>query len=355
MSNIVFVCNRIECGACGVGDYTCRLALAVHALGHRVGIIALGEDGVVGDAPIASQLGANSVLRLHGNMPLGVRLRQARSWLVEFRPDLISLQFVIFAFHPKGLPFGLAGMLSTLVDGYRLHIMLHEIWVGTAKPVSFKLFLWGRVQRWIILKMLKRLAPYVITVSNDFYYKLLNKEGVVLEVLPLFSNIPVNPSRTSWFFDQLSPVGITVKNRTDFFVIGYFGLVASCIDFHKSIVRAISCAGDKRIVLLGVGRPGAQFSGIAEAIKKRLGEVVVMAHFGAQPAEYISDFLLSIDMGVIPFPICFSGKSSAVAVMRQHGVNLCFSDYTAVLDVGSLTAPSLDVDIAGRIAVFASD
>src|SRR5271168_574276 len=70
-----------------------------------------------------------SVLRLPRATSWTERITTANEWLNSFNPDWVSLQFVSYAFHPKGLVHGLARKMAPLLAGRRLHIMFHEIWL----------------------------------------------------------------------------------------------------------------------------------------------------------------------------------------------------------------------------------
>ncbi|MFM8365255.1 MAG: hypothetical protein ACKOAS_08920, partial [Verrucomicrobiota bacterium] len=100
---IAFVCAGAEPGGDGVGDYTRRLAGELQRRGLDAAILAL-NDRALG---YGLQRGDNE-LRLSRVTPWSLRMREAREFLEEFRPDFLSLQFVGYGFDPRGLPLGLA-------------------------------------------------------------------------------------------------------------------------------------------------------------------------------------------------------------------------------------------------------
>src|SRR5690349_7383960 len=111
---ILFICGALEPGKDGVGDYTRRLAGAVQSLGHEPAIIAL-YDSWVGEPTVAVQCAENNkilVLRIASNISERYRYRRAKEWVNTFDPVWISLQFVPYAYNPKGLPFSLAKELK---------------------------------------------------------------------------------------------------------------------------------------------------------------------------------------------------------------------------------------------------
>ena len=119
------------------------------------------------------------------------RIGLAQQTLTAFGPDWISLQFVPYAFNPKGLVFGLARHLHQLFQGHQAQIMFHELWIGGAKESSTKHRLIGTVQKWLVLDLIEQLKPKVIHTSNQTYVTMLRRAGVTALSLPLFGNIPV--------------------------------------------------------------------------------------------------------------------------------------------------------------------
>src|SRR5258708_22206609 len=71
---------------------------------------------------------------------------RARLWIEAFSPDWISLQFVCFGFNSKGFVHDLVKPLSRICEGYRIHWMFHELWVGIDADARLKLRVWGWFQ-----------------------------------------------------------------------------------------------------------------------------------------------------------------------------------------------------------------
>ena len=110
---IAFLCGSQEPGRDGVGDYTSGLAEELRQQGHEVIVIGL-RDKFVSEAtsterPVAG--GSIQVLRLPSALPWPECIAQATQQLDRFDPEWVSLQFVCYTFHPKGLVHGLAGKL----------------------------------------------------------------------------------------------------------------------------------------------------------------------------------------------------------------------------------------------------
>src|SRR5262249_55454246 len=123
-------------------------------------------------------------------LPWGDRIAQARKWLDAFGPDWISLQFVPYAFHQKGLCFGLGKKLSALNGKASWHIMFHELWLGLEEKSPVKHRVTGVLQRSIIMDCLRRLSPRAVHTQTESHRIVLGREKITASILPLFGNIP---------------------------------------------------------------------------------------------------------------------------------------------------------------------
>src|ERR1019366_978591 len=113
---IAFLCSCLEPGRDGVGDYARRLAGELIRQGHSCVAVALNDPHIHKTMFEQQEIEGNSIstLRLSGVAPWSKRTVEARNWLDGFNPDWISLQYVPFGFHPKGLCFGLGKSLATM-------------------------------------------------------------------------------------------------------------------------------------------------------------------------------------------------------------------------------------------------
>src|SRR5258708_40146959 len=96
---ILFITNSLVKGKDGVGDYTRKLGQQFKKNNHEVIFMAskaeAGED-VVGDTKIYiidkwGWASINPIFKL----------------IIEIKPDWLIIQYVPFAFHPRGFPFWL--------------------------------------------------------------------------------------------------------------------------------------------------------------------------------------------------------------------------------------------------------
>src|SRR4051812_17723271 len=110
---IVFLCGCLEPDFDGVGDYTRILASQLISQGIDAMIISLNDNYVVDQYEGQQVVNAITipVVRLPAGRSLKDRLFKAKMWIDQFDPDWLSLQFVIYSYHPKGTPFALGPKL----------------------------------------------------------------------------------------------------------------------------------------------------------------------------------------------------------------------------------------------------
>lgn len=187
---ITFLCGCLEQGQDGVGDYTRRLAGELNKNGHEVSIISLNDHYLPEDGYVEQVQDLIPVVRVRqGNR--AETLLQVKRKIEKLGPEWLSLQYVPFAFHIKGLPWNLNGQLYQLGKGRKWHIMFHELWIGMEQNAPLKFRLWGSLQKIIIKKTIRLLSPQVIHTQTRVYQAQIERLGYKAEFLPLFGNIPV--------------------------------------------------------------------------------------------------------------------------------------------------------------------
>lgn len=311
---ILFLCGSLEPGRDGVGDYTRVLASEMIRTGHDARAISLNDTYVDGELECAQPYENVElpVLRLSGDLPASRRFAQARKWINQFNPDWISLQFVIFSFHPKGLPIGLNQFLTKLGKGRRWHIMFHELWVGMPVGASPKHILWGRMQQKIISSMIFKLKPELIHTQSSLYHAQLNKLGYNVNYLPLFSNIPVVDS-----FAENGNKKINGSKRAISMVV--FGTIHPSALIEELLDEVISYQKQKQteITLIIIGRSGPEQGRWISAWISAGFKVKVL---GEQSADIISYVLSNASVGISTSALAMIDKSGTVAAMLKHGL-----------------------------------
>lgn len=363
---ITFLCSSLEPGRDGVGDYTRLLAEECVRQGHECSLIALhdrhvsepieeavpvspspshvsvsaSQDVSVSASPPISAFQDVSVsafqnvspplplLRLPSTMPWPERVQRATSFLKQFEPDWISLQFVPYGFNDKGLIWTLSRHLHQIIGNCRQHIMFHELWIGEAKQSPLRHRIIGVVQRWFILNMISKLKPALIHTHTPLYAAMLQEQGFPASILPLFGNIPVimsDAENTKWLWDELAAAGcpVTHENRSRFWLIGFFGTLHPEWEPEPffSILSAAAKAAGKCVCLLAIGRLGCgeeHWSAYAQRYAREFSFISL----GEQAAERISELLHAVDFGVATSPWQLISKSGTAAAMLDHGLSV---------------------------------
>jgi hypothetical protein len=307
--NIVFICSSLEPGHDGVGDYTRRLSAALITAGHCCAIISLNDrhskdtlestqpaDGV--DVP---------VLRLSADIEIKKRFAIAKEWVDKIDPQWLSLQFVPFGYHPKGLKLGLSKLLLTLSKGRNWHMMFHELWVGMANEESKKLHLWGQAQRTLIKSLVKSLKPVVIHTQTRLYQTLLAKMSFKAGYLPLYSNIPVVGSQSG---------ERPAEGEISFVVFGAIHDRAPIQQFAKEAAQTAE-KFKLPVTLTIIGRGNNEQQRWADAWS---AAGLTVNRLGELPAEQISEVLSASTIGLSATALAVIEKSGSYAAMREHSL-----------------------------------
>lgn len=327
---IIFLCGSLEPGHDGVGDYIRRLGVEMIKQGHQIAAIGLNEWHLT-DEVIDEQKLENinlSVLRLPSVWPSKQKFGRAKEWIDLFDPDWLSLQFVSFAFHLKGLHFSLATNLATLGKDRRWHIMFHELWVGMAVEASIKHIIWGNIQKRMIKNLILKLKPIIIHTQCYLYLAQLQRLGFTVYYLPLFSNIPIvgNPFNKN-----------KLRNKKISFVV--FGTIhpLSPVEIFAREANVYAKENNLKISLVFIGRNGDELNRWVSVLKSENWEVALL---GEQSPERISEILANSSIGLSTSSIAYIEKSGSAVAMRAHGLAvICVSKPLQLLDMKYINPP----------------
>src|SRR4030095_903714 len=103
---IAFLCGSLEPGCDGVGDYVRRLASEIILQGHTPILVAINDLHIISEYNGFQSI-ANAdiaVCRIPSCLSIKERFKLAKKRINAFAPDWLSIQFVPYAFHSKGLP-----------------------------------------------------------------------------------------------------------------------------------------------------------------------------------------------------------------------------------------------------------
>ena len=348
---LVFICGSLEPGKDGVGDYIRMLSAELRLQGHLVLLMAIHDPYVRADDQKAGVESEDNVLRWPDVLQQREELLLCKRALTKFDPDLISLQYVPFSFHPKGLSRQLVSKLSVLGGGRRWHVMIHELWVGMEIQSSFKYKIWGRLQKYLIIGLLKKLQP-VITTQTALYQIQLQKMGFAAGVLPLFSNIPipnampipdampipeVRPIPDAGPIPDAADVEHDEKKDLNFVVFGTIHRDAPIAAFSA---EAASYAKERKInmTLTFIGRCGREQESWAAAWSAAGLKYAVL---GSQSVQVIAATLRKGSFGLCSTAFVLVEKSGSVAAMRAHGLPvICVAAPWFPMGIKELEAPA---------------
>ncbi|MCM4160820.1 glycosyltransferase family 4 protein [Antarcticibacterium flavum] len=314
---IHFICGCLEKGRDGVGDYTRNLAGELMKIGHKVSITSLNDYFVPIDFLKEETQDLIPVLR--------VRLGNARKQLLinvqkrieEFDPDWVSLQFVPFSFHYKGLPWRLAKQLAMLGCGRKWHIMFHELWLGGAQsdPVKYKIL--GGLQKRLVMRVLDKIKPVKVFTNTYFYKNLLESKGVKAVVVPVFSNIPVGHSENSLLFNLLPKK--VLNNRERYIIASFFGNVEFTIELERNLLKLkrLTQIENKELLISHIGNS----EGVVERFQEWDDQFGIKAIiFGIQEELSIAAYFQKIDIGLSSYPKILLEKSGSIAAMNHNNL-----------------------------------
>lgn len=276
-----------------MGDYTALLAAECERRGCVTLRVAL-DDGYVAGAQESDGL-----LRLGR----GVGVEGAREAVERFGAGVVSVQWVPYSFHPKGLPRGIDRALARIAGGRAAHVMCHETWIGAETGADVKSRVIGAAQRKILRRVALALRPACVHTSNPAYAGLLRKAGIAAEVLPLFGSIPV--------------AGVTAGGEEGVARFGMFGTLHPAWPAEPLLGRLRELG--KRIVIEHIGRIGPG-EAVWREMERRYGAEYTFRLHGEQPAARVSQFLMAMDFGIATTPLALLGKSATATAMFEHGL-----------------------------------
>lgn len=315
---IAFICASLEPGRDGVGDYTRRLAAACAVDGHDCHVLALNDRHVSQDSRELTGE-ACEIRRWPAEWPWAARSTAIREHLTRFKPDWISWQMVSYGYDPKGILGRELLQLAASLPSARVHVMLHEVWIGLTRGDSLYARSIGWLQRRALLAFLDAANPLHLHTSNAAYAAVLARHGWQAYVLPLFSNIPVvraPPEARAAVVARYLPAAAGGERRL---------LVVTFGTLHRQwqpvpalrFLQTVAARQGRQPMLLALGRTGPDGEAILHQI--RLAGFTATATGELDPAT-VSCLLQTADLGIAPHPWALINKSGVVAAMLDHGL-----------------------------------
>ena len=309
---IALICSSLQPGRDGVGDYVRRLTNELRSMGHTSIAIALNDPGDCLDEP--------NIIRLPRKTAWSKRWAQTRECLAKFSPDLVSLQWVPYGWHPRGYPRGVASPLSNIVPpNAKRHLMVHECWVGiNIRDTILHRVIIGPLQRAASLKVFRNWQAQVTHTSIPAFAACLQRYSIKATVLPLFGNIPVVNEGQITTLDQLLPHD---ANAAPQLIVAWFGTVPIEWNAGELLIRLSAAAKShgRRLVILSLGRTGAHGHKLTEWLNTK-PDLGLHLPIGECSEAKLSSLLKSIDIGLSGVPLALVGKSGAIAAFHEHGI-----------------------------------
>jgi len=323
---ILFIAPSTIPGASGVGDYTTSLAEECARQGVPSALASLEETLITPEEKYTrTEEHGIPLLRISSSLPWSEKARLLREFADGFHPDWVSLQFVCFGFHPRGLVFSLGRRLRWALPKVKWHVMFHEIWVGRMKGAPWKTRILGWAQMFSIRSTIRFLEPLLCHTSNPTYRNLLPEAGVEPLELPLFGNIPIpDPLMPHLLFEELEAAGLEAPvSHERYCIFGIYGTLHPVWPpepFLSHVQKA--CQQMKKTpVFVSIGSIG-----VGEELWRTMGHTyepaVRFVRLGHQSPEKIAHFFAGLDFGVAASNYQLIGKSSSAAAMLEHGVPL---------------------------------
>ena len=322
---LVLISGQLEPGKGGVGDYTWTLASALKQRGIDARVLAFSDPFVSVPAQGTRLLCGQEITfdRLPLAMHSGERNRLIETVLSRSMPDWSSLQFVPYSFDTRGL-VGADDFPWRTTSAGRRHVMFHETWIGSHPGASLKQRMMGWLQRRAVRSAMHAWNPGVIHTSCDVYAGQLGSIGLEASILPLFGTIEkhtaAEPGKLLQQFRTSSAGWKTVDDQNTR-LIGIFGTVHDTALLQNTLSRLTGCA-NRDSLRLGVAcfnQPPAIVSMVRETLGT-LADQHSMLTFAALPDLELSELLQGLDVGISTTPMDVIGKSSAAAVLREHGM-----------------------------------
>lgn len=327
MTRIAFVTGCLEPGRDGVGDYTRDLAAACVAAGHPCSLVAINDPYVRERTEGAQSARGVSLpaLRLPTTATWGERTVAAAGWHGLREAEWLSLQFVPYALHPKGIVAGLRRYLPRLAHRRLVHVMFHELWIGAERSARLKHRAVGLLQRAAVLRLVRSLAPNLVHTSNAAYAALLERAGVGARQLPLCGSVPVvADADREEFARELATLGVPLqflRPRERAWWFAMFGSIHpewSPEPLFTTLAAAARASG-RRVVIVSAGRQGPG-GALWRSMVERYSPDFALVALGERSGETLSTCFQSADFGIGTTPWQLIGKSATVAAMLDHGL-----------------------------------
>ena len=300
----------------GVGDYTCRLSVALRAQGTAARVLTAAHENVV-KPPARGRSRSSAHLALRTPR---ITLRAALRTLRGTRASVAHIQYQTGAYEMRPT-INLLPILLRLVWGGPTVVTFHDLLVPYLFPKA------GRLREWAN-RLLARSATAVVATNPADAARLRSWGVRRVELIPIGSNIPSNPpsryDRDLWRADH----GISPEMT----LLAYFGFLNSTKGID-TLLRALSLlrkrppsvAAPYRLMMVGGGFGSSDptnkdTASQLDELARTLGVNDLLLWTGFVASPEVSAALLSADMAVLPFADGASFRRGSLLAVLEHAL-----------------------------------
>jgi hypothetical protein len=321
---IAILCEGIEPGRSGVGDYSWRLGAALQSRGHEVKLLGFSDRHVQDSVSGARTVGEGDVayVRVPSVRPIPERWNEVTETLARWKPDWTSLQFVPYSFHPKGLVMRSGFPFSTTEGGHH-SVMVHETWIGLHPGSKLRTRLLGWVQKTGVSSALRLWNARVTYTSLELYKRTLGKIGVVADVLPMFGTLEHGEGEACGLRARVmqSVPALKTASADKLRLVGVFGAIHDLGLLARRLGELHDHAKGHglHVVICLLGRSAALKAQLEQSMLTQGCEALLFEANETGDAN-IASMMREMDAGLTTTPQDCIGKSSAVACFRDQGL-----------------------------------
>ena len=307
---IIFLCGSLQLGKDGVGDYCLRLAFQLANSQNEVAIVALYDKGIslISEDLCVDNGRSFQTLRIPGFENNNKRFTHLQNFINLKRPDVISLQYVPYSFHSKGLPIKLSRYLKNLNGKFRWHIMFHELYIPNTLSLNKNFFI-SQIQIKIVKGLSKRLKPLCLHTSNMYYSDLLARIKLSSKILGLFSNIEGRPT-------NLMNTIVDFNSQT---TAVYFASLPNENLWSKQLAVYSNTQFKKPLLILVCGFKNSKTENFVDYFKNGGFKIKFLEGLSS---DNLLEVFSKASFGVSRVPKRLIGKSGAAVAMLEQGLPL---------------------------------
>ena len=329
MARIAFITPSLSQNH-GIGDYVRLLAEGCVRLGHDVQIHSLNEPHSTEYKSEVIPVGEKSIVahRWGQLIEYKTKCEESRRLLEAFQPDWVSFHFEFYCYARRGILWGLARHLPAMLKGYRVHLMMHELWVQIHAGGDLREQVKGLVRYVQTRYVIKRIKPLSSHTSVEPYARKLRPLLPDIRLLPIPSNIPVDHTTPILLPAEISATMSGPQERAKYLLVVLFGRIIPEFDGRESLLRidAFAKQASRQVRLISIGSCGYN-----DLYWKRLvGQMPPdwqSIKLGIRDPQFISRTLQVCDLALSSTPFELSRKSGTTAAFLEHGLPVMFADH----------------------------